>query len=96
MKIISHRGNVRGPIPEKENRPSYIDCALGNGYDVEIHLDINTDPMEGSSCVAQQAAGYVLGVTGLEPKLKPEGFAASHGADGIAHGRDQIRVNTHV
>ena len=40
MKIISHRGNVRGPIPEKENRPSYIDCALGNGYDVEI--DINT------------------------------------------------------
>ena len=63
---------------------------------VEIHLDINTDPMEGSSCVAQQAAGYVLGVTGIEPKLKPEGFAASHGADGIAHGRDQIRVNTHV
>ena len=40
MKIISHRGNIRGPIPEKENRPSYIDCALGNGYDVEI--DINT------------------------------------------------------
>ena len=62
----------------------------------EIHLDINTDPMEGSSCVAQQAAGYVLGVTGIEPKLKPDGFAASHGADGIAHGRDQIRVNTHV
>ena len=40
MKIISHRGNIRGSIPEKENRPSYIDCALGNGYDVEI--DINT------------------------------------------------------
>ena len=40
MKIISHRGNIRGPNPEKENRPSYIDCALGNGYDVEI--DINT------------------------------------------------------
>ena len=40
MKIISHRGNIRGSIPDKENRPSYIDCALGNGYDVEI--DINT------------------------------------------------------
>ena len=38
MKIISPRGNVRGPIPEKENRPSYIDCALGNGYDVEIDV----------------------------------------------------------
>ena len=38
MKIISHRGNIRGPVPEKENRPSYIDCAIGNGYDVEIDV----------------------------------------------------------
>ena len=38
MKLISHRGNIRGPIPEKENRPSYIDCAIGNGYDVEIDV----------------------------------------------------------
>ena len=66
-----------------------------DGFNVEIHLDINTDPVEGSYCVAQQAAGYVLGVTGIEPKLKPEGFAASHGADGIAHGRSN-RVNSFV
>ena len=39
MKLISHRGNIRGPVPDKENRPSYIDCAIGNGYDVEI--DVN-------------------------------------------------------
>ena len=38
MKIISHRGNVRGAIPDRENRPSYIDCAIGNGYDVEIDV----------------------------------------------------------
>ena len=38
MKIISHRGNIRGPIPDKENRPSYIDCAIGSGYDVEIDV----------------------------------------------------------
>ena len=38
MKIISHRGNIRGPISQKENRPTYIDCAIGNGYDVEIDL----------------------------------------------------------
>ena len=38
MKIISHRGNIKGSIPEKENRPSYIDCAIGNGYDVEIDV----------------------------------------------------------
>ena len=39
MKIISHRGNIRGRVPSRENAPSYIDCALGNGYDVEI--DVN-------------------------------------------------------
>jgi hypothetical protein len=38
MKIISHRGNIRGPVLDKENRPSYIDSAIGNGYDVEIDL----------------------------------------------------------
>ena len=38
MKIISHRGNIRGPVPGRENAPSYIDCAIGNGYDVEIDV----------------------------------------------------------
>lgn len=56
-------------------------------FDVEIHLDINTDPKHGSNCAASEAAGYVLGMTGVEPKLKPESWAASFGADAIAHGR---------
>jgi predicted RNase H-related nuclease YkuK (DUF458 family) len=56
-------------------------------YDIEIHLDINTDPKHGSNCAANEAAGFVLGMTGIEPKLKPESWAASFGADGIAHGR---------
>lgn len=56
-------------------------------FENEIHLDINTDPRFGSSCVAKEAAGYVLGMTGLEPKLKPQSWAASFGADGVAHGR---------
>jgi predicted RNase H-related nuclease YkuK (DUF458 family) len=56
-------------------------------YDIEIHLDINTDPKHGSNCAASEAAGYVLGVTGIKPKLKPESWAASFGADGVAHGR---------
>ena len=38
MIIISHRGNIRGEIPDQENRPSYIDCAIGNGYHVEIDV----------------------------------------------------------
>jgi len=38
MKIISHRGNINGPITEKENRPSYIDSAIQLGYEVEVDL----------------------------------------------------------
>jgi predicted RNase H-related nuclease YkuK (DUF458 family) len=56
-------------------------------FNVEIHLDINTNPKHGSNCAATEAAGYVLGMTGIEPKLKPESWAASFGADGVAHGK---------
>jgi hypothetical protein len=38
MILISHRGNINGPIPEKENHPDYIDQAIVLGYDVEIDL----------------------------------------------------------
>jgi predicted RNase H-related nuclease YkuK (DUF458 family) len=54
-------------------------------FDVEIHVDVNTDPKHGSNCVATQAAGYVLGVTGIEPKLKPDALVASICADHYAH-----------
>jgi predicted RNase H-related nuclease YkuK (DUF458 family) len=55
-------------------------------FDVEIHLDVNLDPNHGSSCAATEAAGYVLGMTGIEPKLKPNSWAASVGADKVANG----------
>ena len=64
-------------------------------FDIEIHLDINTDPKHGSNCAAQEAAGYVLGVTGLpekQVKLKPDSFAASFGADAVANGRIESSV----
>lgn len=38
MLIISHRGNINGIVSEKENRPSYIDTAIGLGYDVEVDI----------------------------------------------------------
>ena len=37
-KIISHRGNINGPVPEKENKPSYIDCAIQLGFEVEVDI----------------------------------------------------------
>lgn len=38
MKIISHRGNLKGKITERENSPSYIDEAISCGYDVEVDV----------------------------------------------------------
>ena len=38
MILISHRGNINGPTPERENHPDYIDQAIALGYDVEIDL----------------------------------------------------------
>jgi len=38
MKLISHRGNVFGPNPQRENTESYILEALELGYDCEIDV----------------------------------------------------------
>jgi len=40
MKIISHRGNIRGPNPKKENMPLYVDEAIGLGFDVEVDVRV--------------------------------------------------------
>ena len=38
MHLISHRGNINGKIPDKENSPDYITDALKFGYEVEIDI----------------------------------------------------------
>jgi hypothetical protein len=38
MILISHRGNINGKIEEAENRPDYLDDAIGLGYDVEVDI----------------------------------------------------------
>ena len=38
MKVISHRGNLIGSVPDLENRPGYIEKALEAGFDVEIDV----------------------------------------------------------
>ena len=49
--------------------------------DVELHLDINSDPKYASSDVVKQAMGYVKGTTNIEPKIKPVAFCSSYCAD---------------
>jgi hypothetical protein len=41
MIKISHRGNLIGPNPERENSPHYIFEALAEGFEVEIDVWIN-------------------------------------------------------
>lgn len=38
MLFISHRGNLNGPLPERENSPDYIDEAIAAGFIVEVDL----------------------------------------------------------
>lgn len=52
---------------------------------VEVHLDINPDEMHGSSCVVQQAIGYIRGTCNVTPMVKPRAFAASYAADRLHH-----------
>lgn len=39
MKIIAHRGNLSGPIPDLENCPKHIE-KVANSYDVEIDVRV--------------------------------------------------------
>lgn len=49
--------------------------------EISIHLDLNPNELFGSSCVISEAIGYIKGVCGITPKVKPEAWAASIAAD---------------
>lgn len=49
--------------------------------DVSIHLDLNPDKKHGSSCAVSEAIGYIKGVCGIDPVIKPNSWAASIAAD---------------
>lgn len=49
--------------------------------DVEVHLDINPNEVHGSSCVVNEAIGYIRGTCNVIPMVKPKAFAASYAAD---------------
>ena len=38
MVLISHRGNINGRIPDRENTAQYIKEAIELGYDVEVDI----------------------------------------------------------
>ena len=59
----------------------YLDLASTIPNDIEVHLDINPDETHGSSCVINEAVGYIRGMCNVIPLVKPNAFAASYAAD---------------
>ena len=53
---------------------------LGNRH-MEVHLDINPDPKHKSNVAVKEALGWVRGSLGMDAKIKPASFAATHAAD---------------
>lgn len=92
---IFGRIDVEPDYDFKQNRPAlrmmnevyrasglYLELeeAIGNRH-FEIHLDINPEVVHGSNVALSQAIGYIKGMHGIMPKIKPEAFAASSAAD---------------
>lgn len=60
----------------------YLKCAdFLDDRHVELHLDLNPLEIHGSSCAVSEAIGYIKGVCGIDPVIKPNSWAASICAD---------------
>lgn len=53
----------------------------------EVHVDINPKECFKSNMAYQEARGAILGIVGIEPKFKPDAWAASCAAD-----HDAVRI----
>ena len=61
---------------------SKLEDSVGD-REIQVHLDINSDDRFGSSCVVQQAVGYIKAMCNVTPLVKPDAFAASFCADRV-------------
>lgn len=59
----------------------YLELSRVVAHDIEIHLDINPNERYNSSIVINEAVGYIKGMCGVVPFVKPNSWAASYGAD---------------
>ena len=71
----------------------YLDLEEAIGErEFEIHLDINPDLKHGSSCVINEAVGYIRGMCNVIPMVKPKAFAASYAADRLKFALSQPKA----
>ena len=59
----------------------YLKLSEVVAHDISVHLDLNPNEIHNSSIVVQEAVGYIRGMCGVIPFVKPEAFAASYAAD---------------
>ncbi|ACU03230.1 ribonuclease H-like YkuK family protein [Pedobacter heparinus] len=71
---------------QKSIETAYSICDLLDLYnvDLEVHADINTNPVFKSNKALNEAMGYILSM-GFIFKAKPEAFASSTCADKMVH-----------
>ena len=77
----------------------YLELAQEISNEIEVHLDINPDEKYGSSCVINEAVGYIRGMCNVIPLVKPNAFAASYAADRmkqVVEYSNIIKVKTNV
>lgn len=74
----------------KQRLMKEVELAIEIGYKLlddigdrpfQIHLDVNPDPRYASNAVVREATGYVLGMFGFPPILKPDAWASSSVSD---------------
>jgi predicted RNase H-related nuclease YkuK (DUF458 family) len=59
----------------------YLALSKMIAHDISIHLDLNPNEMCGSNVAVQEAVGYIKGMCGIMPMVKPNAPAASYCAD---------------
>lgn len=94
-KVISGVYTEHSKMSTKERMLKEVQMSIDVGYhildlielynvDMEIHADVNPNPLAGSNVALKDAVGFITGM-GFTCKVKPEAYAASTGADKLCH-----------
>jgi hypothetical protein len=100
ITIEPDHGNIKDPDLRLMNEVYKIVKVMEEIHDsigerhYEVHLDVNSNPKYKSSKVMTQAMGLIRGCFSIEPKIKPEAWAASTISDKYAVRTAKYSKNT--
>ena len=82
-EVIDDYGNLKQRLLNEVAYVTSVATSLVDHLDgrrMEVHLDINSSPAHKSHIAVKEALGWCMGL-GLDAKVKPDAWAASHAAD---------------